>query len=285
MKLSNLEFNKPDLPKLVAASKKDSAKGLSSVKNSLQQLFGKEKAKTREVTLSPLERVKKTFSTFFHKHAPSKAADKSRTAENKTEVFSMQPSRKYVESVSQTRSREARFTPEYLIREAPKETFSPLKEEKRRALLANLNLELKGTLCSRNDGLLYLRVSEKLFEELSDIFPHEKCTTPDFDFRLGPSIPVVFPHENPLGQFFELGREFSFTLKRALLINQYDWPGVEKTLVLTLQSKELVQLRQSHGLTDKPDGRDFHLTLGVIRTTEPFAEKGFMRVHVGFHPV
>lgn len=285
MKLSELDFTKPNLPRLTAEKKKSDARGLSAVKSSLQNLFRKEKEQQRVVSLSPLARIKNSLTQFFHKKSNVPRVEKKlTTVENKTEVYSMQPSRRYMESVSQSKAMEKMFTPEYLIREAPKEITTPLPDEKKRLLFANLHLELKGVLKRRPDGLCYLSLSEKLFAELSELFYCEGFSLPDFDLRIGPSISVILPHENPLGILFELDREYRFTIKRALLVTQYDWPGVDKTLILTLNSTELMQVRQSHGLTERPNGRDFHLTLGLQKSGQPFQEKGFMRVHVGYHP-
>lgn len=286
MKLSKIEFTQPKPPRLVSVKEKAEAKGLASVRSSLKQLFTKNTENTRIVSLNSLERVKKSLTQIFRKKPAAALPEKQiQSVENKTEVYSLQPSRRYAESASQTKARANFFTPEYLVREVPKEVFVPLKEEKRRCLLANLNLPLKGILHKRSDGLYYLRITEELFAHIVDLFPCEGCSLPDFDYRLGPAISVILPHENPFGPLFVLGKEFTFFIKRALVVNQYDWPGVEKTVLLTIGSKELSKLRQSHGLSEKLDGRDFHLTIGIQHTAKPFTEKGFMRVHVGYHPV
>lgn len=286
-KLFSTQPTTRETPRLVSAKKKPEKKGLSAYANTLQSLFVKKSPPPREVAISPFTQVKNSFVKFFRRSLQTETKEiLDKPIENKTEVYSLLPSRKYIDSLSHTHIASARKTPEYLVREGIKESLSPLNNEKTRCLFANVHLDLHGTLRKQKNGLVYLTISEQAYAHLREVFHVDGFIPPDTDLRMGHSIPVIFPQEKWFGSIdSELGKTFSFFIKRAYIVTENDWPGVDKTLILTVGSQTLSALRSKHVLPEKPLGREFHITLGIHRCLEKQKEKGFMRVHVGYHPV
>lgn len=265
MKEISIPTHRPVLPKLIGAKSK-SNKRSGPVK-----------------VVSTLSDASTSFTPSLPKIGKKKGIQKEII--NKTLTYTYAPALPIHASLSFMEQKAAQFCPELLHKEERKEVISLLPDEHKRSLFANLNFPLEGTLMRREDGLYYLSISRELYSMLYDLFFQEGFVAPDYSPKTGPLIPVVLPHENPLGLIYQEGKSFSFSIKRAACHTHYDWPGVSHSVNLSLTAPELTTLRSSLGLSERILGRDFFLTLTVKRSFETNPEQGYFRVHGAIAPV
>ena len=72
-------------------------------------------------------------------------------------------------------------------------------------------------------------------------------------------------NEENLKNIKEIGKEFSFILKGLFSTKPKGWEEMKKIWFLSLESKELEDLRKSYGLSGLKKGNKFHITVGVER--------------------
>ena len=88
--------------------------------------------------------------------------------------------------------------------------------------------------------------------------------------RLNAHITVARPEEirqagGPEAFRADRGRRFRYSLGRIVSLRPAGWPEMERAWVVRVHSPELRRLRESHGLTGRPnqDRYDFHVTVAV----------------------
>jgi hypothetical protein len=138
---------------------------------------------------------------------------------------------------------------------------------------ADACLPLKGLLKQDAKGFVFIELPYRYFEELLPFFGPglEKPCTLGTHGPLGAHIPVILAREWTqclgLGSIGELGEEFTFELTGAYSQKVDDWPSVDKVWFLTLKCPQATLLRERFLLPAKIRGYDFHLTIGVQKST------------------
>lgn len=139
----------------------------------------------------------------------------------------------------------------------------PVAIEKAKALLGY------GTLKQKENGFVYLDVSNEFIKEILPLLDHEgELRPPPMASRsVGAHISVFYEKENIVPG--ELGSDFSFDVKeiRSFTLNTRD--GLKKLWVMAVHSPELENLRKAYGCTPKLNGHDFHISLAKQMPTAP----------------
>lgn len=129
-------------------------------------------------------------------------------------------------------------------------------------------MEQKGILKQKDNGYLYLEVSN---EFISEILPHldapGKLVAPrHFTSKkgVGAHISVMYENEqidNEIWQIHELGQEFSFRVLELRTVKLNHDNKLKKLWLLAVEAPELAKLRESYGLSPLLKGHDFHITI------------------------
>lgn len=132
------------------------------------------------------------------------------------------------------------------------------------------SLPIAGVLKKNEQDFLYLDVDNGYISSLLPFFNDQSIDTPPFfqgSFSEGAHLSICAPYEQKTKfSSLPLGDAFCFDItgcfKAALLYdseNKYVW-------YLTVESKELQNLRTSLGLSPLPNGESFYITLGFKKT-------------------
>jgi len=131
-------------------------------------------------------------------------------------------------------------------------------------------VEMKGVLKETKDGFVYLNIPDKIIDAFLPLLDKAK-KPPYFSSSyssIGAHISVIGDSErkeNNIKNIKEIGKEFSFILKGLFSTKPKGWEEMKKIWFLSLESKELEDLRKSYGLSGLKKGNKFHITVGVER--------------------
>lgn len=126
---------------------------------------------------------------------------------------------------------------------------------------AKENLPLEGSLMSNSHGYVYLKVDDGYIHQLFPMLniKNEGYKEPPFFRRKsspGAHISVFYSNEHIHPK--ELGKKFSFELKKVAIVKQKG----SKYVVLQVESPELEKLREKYGLGPKLYGHEYHISIG-----------------------
>jgi hypothetical protein len=129
------------------------------------------------------------------------------------------------------------------------------------ALEQALSLSNSGVLKQKENGFVYLDVSNQFITEVVPLIEHEGDLRkpPTAKQSVGAHISVF--HEDEKITPDELGKTFSFTVKEIRSFTLHTRDGLKKLWVMAVSSPELEVLRQKYGLTPKLKNYDFHISL------------------------
>jgi len=140
---------------------------------------------------------------------------------------------------------------------------------------AQSQLPRHGLLQKTNDGLLYLKVTDRYVYELLPLLPNVLSPPPYFGPGLiGAHISIIMPGEidwTAPPSLPALGTRYSFSLGHFAWAVPKNIPKATKVYFLTVDSPELVKVRTDAGLPAQYEGHDLHITLGVqyLESTTP----------------
>jgi hypothetical protein len=132
-----------------------------------------------------------------------------------------------------------------------------------------IQLEQKGILKQKENGYLYLDVSNDYIREALPLLEIPGKIVPPSHFStkkgIGAHISVMYETEqivNDIWEIKELGQEFTFTILevRTVKINKNN--QMKKLWLIAVDAPELQLLRESYGLSPKLKNHDFHITIG-----------------------
>lgn len=126
---------------------------------------------------------------------------------------------------------------------------------------ARINLPLEGTLVTKENGFIYVKVDD---EYIHTLFPMLRLEAEGFKeppyFRsaeaTGAHISVIYEDENVIPE--EIGQKFSFELDQIVIVQA---SRTAQYAVLQVTSPELEMLRQKYGLSPKLHGHEFHISI------------------------
>lgn len=128
------------------------------------------------------------------------------------------------------------------------------------------NVKLKGIL-KKNGDYYYLSVDDN-FSSFYSVLENDDIVNPediqDEDKKVGSHISVIRSEEGEGLDIEELGEEFSFHIKGFERVEPDGWEEVKEVFFLTVESKELEDLRKKYDLSPKIKDHEFHITVGVI---------------------
>jgi hypothetical protein len=132
---------------------------------------------------------------------------------------------------------------------------------------AQQQLPHQGVLQKTDDGLLYLKVTDRYVYELLPLLPDVLSPPPYFGPGLiGAHITIIHPGEVNWAKppkIPALGTQFSFTLGHFAWAVPQNIPKAAKVYFLTVESPELVKIRTDAGLSPKFKEHDLHISVGV----------------------
>lgn len=133
-----------------------------------------------------------------------------------------------------------------------------------------IQFEQKGILKQKDNGYLYLEVSDDFIAQaLPLIEAHGKIVPPrHFTSKkgIGAHISVMYENEqiiNEIWEIKELGQEFTFTVMELRTVKLNKNNKMRKLWLIAVASPELEKLRESYGLSSKLKNHDFHITMGT----------------------
>lgn len=142
-------------------------------------------------------------------------------------------------------------------------------EEQPLALEATAKLPHTGVLKQKENGFVYLDVSNGFIDEVVPLLeiPGKLSQRPTALKSMGAHISVFNEKEGIVPQ--ELGQTFSFEAAdiRSFTLNTRD--GLKKLWALSVHAPELERLRASYGLSPLMKGHAYHITLGKQLPTAP----------------
>jgi hypothetical protein len=157
------------------------------------------------------------------------------------------------------------YSPPCLLRETPPVTPEILSNEKE--ILAKTH-SMKGSLRIDRSGMIYLTLERNNNESLIKELVAKGMGTKVSDFiehPLGLHIPAFLPEETGkaecLGILKELHTDFSVSARRVYSVDTPSHEGVEKSIYLHIESKELMELREKYLLPARLNGNSFHMVL------------------------
>ncbi len=131
-------------------------------------------------------------------------------------------------------------------------------------------LELKGVLKQKDNGYLYIDVSNDFIAKTLPLIEAPGKIAPPRHYAckkgIGAHISVMYENEqitNEIWEIKELGQEFTFTVKELRTVKLNNHNKVRKLWLIAISSPELEKLRESYGLSSLLKDRDFHITIGT----------------------
>jgi len=104
------------------------------------------------------------------------------------------------------------------------------------------------------------------------MIPSESVVSPrdvtDKSKDVGAHISVMKKEETTDLTIKEIGDQFEFFVDGFHCVKPDGWDGVERVYFLTVKSPDLEILRKKYKLTNKIDGHEFHITVGVERSED-----------------
>ena len=137
------------------------------------------------------------------------------------------------------------------------------------ALEQAVNLSYQGVLKQKENGFVYLGVSNDFVNKLTPLLDHPGLLRPrpTASRSIGAHISVFYEKEEIVPS--ELCDTFDFSVKEIRSFTNHTRDGLKKLWVITVDSPELEALRERYGCSAKPKGHDFHITLGKQMPSAP----------------
>lgn len=131
------------------------------------------------------------------------------------------------------------------------------------------DLPASGTLKQKENGFIYLDVSNDFITEIIPLLDHEGIIRPrpTASRSMGAHISVFHEQEQVVPE--ELGMNFNFAVKDIRSFTMHTRDGLKKLWVIAIESQELEDLRQKYGLKPLLKGYSFHITLGKQMPSAP----------------
>lgn len=133
-----------------------------------------------------------------------------------------------------------------------------------------LQLEQRGILKQKDNGYLYLDVSNEFISEILPLIEAQGKIVPPRHYTskkgIGAHISVMYENEQILNEIWEiqeLGQEFSFHVMELRTVKLNKDGKMKKLWLLAVSAPELEALRESYGLSSKLKNHDFHITIGT----------------------
>lgn len=127
---------------------------------------------------------------------------------------------------------------------------------------------LAGRLYKSNNGFVLLSVPNAIVRGAFDALDEPGIELPPSgpnEDRLNAHITVMRPEEIDPDKVTERGHTFRYTLGPLKSFNPEGWADMSKCWVIEVKSPELQKLRKSYGLSNLPNGHEFHITVAVRR--------------------
>ncbi len=142
-------------------------------------------------------------------------------------------------------------------------------EDQPMALEEALSIPASGTLKQKDNGFIYLDLDNAFIDAVVPQLdmPGELRPRPTATKSMGAHISVF--HEKEGVQPVELGQSFHFDIKDIRSFTLHTRDGLKKLWVISTDSPELEELRESYGLGPKLKGYDYHISLGKQMPTAP----------------
>ncbi|MFZ0564627.1 MAG: hypothetical protein WAM28_00290 [Chlamydiales bacterium] len=172
-------------------------------------------------------------------------------------------------------------------------------EDQPQVLEKAMSLDAFGALKEKRNGYLYLDLPNEYISELLPLIncPGQMIPPPHFESKqgIGAHISVIDTDErikHDIWEIDEIGQTFNFEIKE-VRSTKIKWRKITKKIwVLTFNSPQLEELRESYGLSSTPKGYDFYLLIGQqIPSTqndeveEDYDEQWFVEeTHLGNRP-
>lgn len=132
-----------------------------------------------------------------------------------------------------------------------------------------IQIEQKGILKQKDNGYLYLEVSDDFISEILPLIVAPGKIVPPHHYTskkgIGAHISVMYESEqiaHEIWEIEELGNEYRFTITELRTVKITKNNQVEKLWLLAVEAPELESLREKYGLSSKLKGHDFHITIG-----------------------
>lgn len=139
-----------------------------------------------------------------------------------------------------------------------------------RALEQAVRIEQKGVLKQKDNGYLYIEVSNDFIGQILPLIDAPGKIVPLSYYTgkkgIGAHISVMYENEqieNEIWEIRELGCEFTFTVMELRTVKLIKDGRMKKLWLIAVDAPGLESLRQSYGLPPKIKGHDFHITLGT----------------------
>jgi hypothetical protein len=132
-----------------------------------------------------------------------------------------------------------------------------------------VDLPSQGILKQKENGFIYLDVSNAFITEIIPLLEHEGEIRgrPTAARSMGAHVSVFDEKEEIVPA--ELGHPFSFQVKEIRSFTLSSRDGLKKLWVIAVDAPELEQLREKYGCSPKMKGHDFHITLGNQMPSAP----------------
>lgn len=202
--------------------------------------------------------------------------------------YSFKPARYFLKGIIEFD--EKRYPPPilYLLEESNEEEKEETTPEIENLIKSNLTLQ--GILKKTPQGMIYLDIDDNYIHQLYPLISENEIKKPPyftlFDPPHGAHCPVILSKESQkMDHFPFLGKRINFKIKGLFSVNPNSWKEVDKVFFLSIESKELEELRETYRLPAKIYGHDFHIVIGIIPTKKKNYRKKFssMRINTAYH--
>jgi hypothetical protein len=139
-----------------------------------------------------------------------------------------------------------------------------------RALQQAVTIEQKGILKQKDNGYLYVDVSNDFIGQILPLIDAPGKIAPPRHYTskkgIGAHISVMYEDEqidNEIWEISELGQEYTFAVMEIRTVKLNRDNKMKKLWLLAVDAPELEQLRMNYGLSPRLKGHNFHITLGT----------------------
>jgi len=125
----------------------------------------------------------------------------------------------------------------------------------------------RGTLRQRDNGFLYLDISNNVIHGMYSLIDEEDIDKPPYfgDGEVGAHVSVAYEEEVEDLEIKEIGKEYNFKLGKFYSTNPEGWDKMERVWFVEVVAPELEKLRKKYGLSKLLNGHKFHITVAVRR--------------------
>jgi hypothetical protein len=133
-----------------------------------------------------------------------------------------------------------------------------------------------GQLCLKNNGFVYLNVSNQFIDDITPVLPlnGEFHATSTKVKKMGAHISTIYEDEmikKGIWNLQEAGEWFTFEVRELRYVDRKTKTGKSRLWLLAADCPGLERLRTNYNLKPKLQGHDFHITLGTEKIELPSA--------------